>query len=222
MSKSTKEIISDNIAKFRKEIGLSQKELAEKIGAKNLTTISSWERGVSSPDADTILKLCILFDISLNDLYNVKNIDFNHSSGNNILLMEITFGEKINAARTIKGLTQKQLADKIGAKHNSISDWEKNKNKPDPDTIKLLCEVLEISPNYLLSNSVNDEVSPTEKKLLNKYRSLDNHGKKTVDFILDNEYERSKNSVRNGEIAEKFFSSSAPELTTEDGKELKW
>ena len=62
----------------------------------------------------------------------------------------LSFGEKIKLARKSKKLTQKQLAEKIGAAHNSISDWENNKNKPDPDTIELLCVVLDITPNYLL------------------------------------------------------------------------
>ncbi len=71
MSESIKENISKNIAKYRKELGISQKELAELVGAKNLTTVSSWERGISSPDADTIIKICKLFKISLYDLYEV-------------------------------------------------------------------------------------------------------------------------------------------------------
>ena len=35
--------------------------------------------------------------------------------------MNLTFGEKIKDARKSKNLTQKQLAEKIGAKHNSVS-----------------------------------------------------------------------------------------------------
>lgn len=73
MTVSIKENISKNIAKYRKEKGLSQSALAEMVGAKNLTTVSSWERGISSPDADTIIKLCSLFDITLYDLYEVSS-----------------------------------------------------------------------------------------------------------------------------------------------------
>ena len=43
--------------------------------------------------------------------------------------MNLSFGEKIKDARKSKNLTQKQLAEKIGAKHNSVSDWENDKNK---------------------------------------------------------------------------------------------
>ena len=103
--------------------------------------------------------------------------------------MDLTFGGKIKEARKAKNLTQKQLAEKIGAKHNSVSDWENNKNKPDPDTIELLCGVLDITPNYLLSLETV-EFSPVEKLLIKKYRSLDPHGQDMVDTILVKEYER--------------------------------
>lgn len=103
--------------------------------------------------------------------------------------MDLTFGGKIKEARKAKHLTQKQLAEKIGAKHNSVSDWENNKNKPDPDTIELLCGVLDITPNYLLSLETV-EFSPTEKLLIKKYRSLDPHGQDMVDTVLNKECER--------------------------------
>ena len=105
--------------------------------------------------------------------------------------MILTFGEKIKEAQKQKNLTQKQLADLIGAAHNSISDWENNKNKPDPDTIELLCGVLKITPNYLLASS-EDDFSPKEKTIIKKYRSLDSHGQETVTYILDRETERVK------------------------------
>lgn len=104
--------------------------------------------------------------------------------------MSLTFGEKIKEARKQKQLTQKQLANLIGAAHNSISDWENNKNKPDPDTIELLCGVLKITPNYLLASS-EDDFSPKEKSLIKKYRFISERttdGAKVVDSVLDGMY----------------------------------
>lgn len=98
----------------------------------------------------------------------------------------LSFGEKIKQARKEKRMTQKELARRIGAAHNSISDWENDKNKPDPDTIELLCGVLEISPNYLL-DSKTDDFSPAERNLIAKYRALDKRGQETVNFILDDQ-----------------------------------
>lgn len=115
----------------------------------------------------------------------------------------LSFGEKIKLARKSKKLTQKQLAEKIGAAHNSISDWENNKNKPDPNTIELLCGVLEITPNYLLAVS-SEDFSPAEKLLIKQYRELDAHGREMVDFTLNKEHERSIALAKHKDNISKF------------------
>lgn len=104
----------------------------------------------------------------------------------------MTFGERLKNARKAMPLTQKQLAEIISAKHNSVSDWENNKNKPDPDTIEILCGVLKITPNYLLGITTNeeDEITPFERNMLKKYRNLDSHGTEMVDMVLDSEHKR--------------------------------
>lgn len=101
--------------------------------------------------------------------------------------MALTFGEKIKESRKAQKLTQKQLAKLIGAAHNSISDWENNKNKPDSDTIELLCGVLKITPNYLLASS-EDDFSPKEKAIIRKYRFISQYSAdyaNVVDYTLD-------------------------------------
>lgn len=74
----------------------------------------------------------------------------------------MTFGEKIKAARKRKKLTQKELALLIHAAHNSISNWENDQNKPDPDTIQNLCWALDITPNYLFDGdaAIEEKESP--------------------------------------------------------------
>lgn len=139
-------------------------------------------------------------------------IIFTKSKSNGILTssgginMELTFGEKIRNARKIKNFTQKQLAEKIGAKHNSISDWENNKNKPDPDTIELLCGILELTPNYLLAASPS-EFSPVEKLLIERYRLLDDFGKNHIDYELNRELDRMK-QIKN--LSELHYASTTP------------
>lgn len=90
----------------------------------------------------------------------------------------MNFGEKIKSARKAKKLTQRQFAELIGAKHNSISNWENNQNKPDPDTIERICGVLEITPSYLLGIGEEQTISKTEKVLLDSYNKLNDIGKK--------------------------------------------
>ena len=68
----------------------------------------------------------------------------------------MTFGEKLRAARKEKKLTQKGLAELIHAAHNSISNWENNQNKPDPDTIQNLCWALGVTPNYFFLDDTTE------------------------------------------------------------------
>lgn len=72
----------------------------------------------------------------------------------------MSFGSRLRQARQNAKMTQKELASKIDAKHNSISNWENDQNKPDPDTIELICGVLNITPNFLLGpfNSDNSNI----------------------------------------------------------------
>lgn len=123
----------------------------------------------------------------------------------------MTFGEKIRNARKAKDYTQKQLADKIGAKHNSVSDWENNKNMPDPNTIEFLCGVLEITPNYLLDAS-EEEFCPFEKLFIKKYRNLDDFGKESVEIVLNRETERVEGIRQQKEHIEKLKSEASLEI----------
>ncbi len=65
--------IAANITKHRKLMKLSQKELAEAVGVKSFTTVSSWERGGNIPDIETLFKLCTLFNISADEMYGIKH-----------------------------------------------------------------------------------------------------------------------------------------------------
>ena len=82
----------------------------------------------------------------------------------------MTFGQKLKIARKNKKYTQKELAEAIGAKHNSVSNWENDQNKPDPDTIELICNVLDISANYLLGTSdPQTQLSPEAIEIAREY-----------------------------------------------------
>lgn len=60
--------ITRSITENRKRLGLSQKELAEKLGVKN-TSVSSWERGANAPDIEIIFELCKIFGIPISEMY---------------------------------------------------------------------------------------------------------------------------------------------------------
>lgn len=61
--------------------------------------------------------------------------------------MPVFFGEKIRRARKAAGLTQRQLAQRLGVSNTSVSNWEKDLSRPDADLIQELCAVLNMQPN---------------------------------------------------------------------------
>lgn len=66
--------ISKNILFYRKKTGLTQSQLAEKLNVKT-TSVSSWERGANSPDIETLYSVCQLFNITLDEMYGVEEIN---------------------------------------------------------------------------------------------------------------------------------------------------
>jgi transcriptional regulator with XRE-family HTH domain len=60
--------IGKNIARLRKEKGLTQAELGEKLGVSN-QAISKWESEVSSPDISLLPSIADVFECSIDDLF---------------------------------------------------------------------------------------------------------------------------------------------------------
>ena len=58
--------------------------------------------------------------------------------------------EKIKELREEKGLSQMQLAKKIGVDQTTISHYEIGKREPDIAMIKKLCKIFDVSADYLL------------------------------------------------------------------------
>ena len=62
-----------------------------------------------------------------------------------------TLGEFVAALRQEKGLTQKQLADRLGVTDKAVSRWEKGKNYPDIELLEPIAREFEVTVNELIS-----------------------------------------------------------------------
>ena len=71
------------ISSLRKEKGMTQLELAEKMGVMD-KTVSKWERDLSFPDINSIPKLAEIFEISVDDLMQVKTETKENMSKNKV------------------------------------------------------------------------------------------------------------------------------------------
>ena len=60
-------MLADNLKRLRKSKGLSQEALAERLHVTR-QTISKWENGLSVPDADLLIRLAEILEVTAGDL----------------------------------------------------------------------------------------------------------------------------------------------------------
>lgn len=60
-------MLSKNLKIFRKRKGLTQENVAEALNIVRQTA-SKWEKGISVPDADMLIRLAEILDVSVNEL----------------------------------------------------------------------------------------------------------------------------------------------------------
>ena len=89
------------IADCRKAKNITQEQLAEKLYITN-RAVSKWERGLSLPDADKMLDLCNILDISVNELLNGEKIKMkDYEKKTNELLVELAKQEELKNKKMI-------------------------------------------------------------------------------------------------------------------------
>jgi len=77
------------IADCRKQVNLTQMQLAEKLGITD-KAVSKWERGIAMPDTSIMLELCDILHISVNELLCGEKISMeNNNQKNEELMLEM-------------------------------------------------------------------------------------------------------------------------------------
>lgn len=105
-------------------------------------------------------------------------------------------GKTLKELREKANFTQKQAYEYIGVAQSTFSSWETGKAEPPTETLLKLCQLYKVDD--ILSafgyDGYNEDGSLSlnmyEIDIIEKYRTLDTHGKEMVDFTLDKEYER--------------------------------
>ncbi len=117
--------------------------------------------------------------------------------------------------REAAGISQKELAGKLGVVPSRISNWETGANCPTIDILFEVCEILDVSINDIYGVYPDSRfiLKYGEQDLLKKYRDLDEHGKEMVDFTLEKEHERS--------VAEKEKSSNVVPMTVKESSDYE-
>jgi transcriptional regulator with XRE-family HTH domain len=97
-------------------------------------------------------------------------------------------GDRIKAARELRGMGQEELAHLIGKHQKQIWEYEANRVQPSAAVVAAIAKELETTTDYLLGLTDNpvrvphnvDELSPAEQELLQEYRSKDAQKRRQV------------------------------------------
>ena len=76
-----------------------------------------------------------------------------------------TFGNMVAALRKEKGMTQLELAEKMGVTDKAVSKWERDLSFPDVSSIPKLAEILEVSVDELMQVKTDAKEDTTKRKI---------------------------------------------------------
>ena len=71
----------------------------------------------------------------------------------------MTFSEKLMDLRRKSGLSQEQLADRLGVTRQSVSKWESGTAMPELVKLISLSDIFGVSVDYLLGRTENREIN---------------------------------------------------------------
>lgn len=110
------------------------------------------------------------------------------------------------------GMTQKEIAEKIGRKQQVIGHWETGYAQPDANTLFTLCDIYGVTVDDAFGFQKNKDISMDEYEHVKKCRFITEHspnGTKTIETVLNNEYSIAKQLKEQKERIEELESSQA-------------
>ena len=102
----------------------------------------------------------------------MKELDFIH------------IGQKIKEIRLSKGLTQEYIANMADVNTSHISNIENNRVKISLPTLVHICNALDTTVDYILSDEYNDAASAVDMMILNELKRCDKDTKERVLKII--------------------------------------
>lgn len=77
----------------------------------------------------------------------------------------MNMADRIQQLRKAKGISQEELADRVGVSRQAVSKWESEQSSPDLDKIIVLSEYFEVTTDYILKGiETTEDERRTEKK----------------------------------------------------------
>jgi len=94
--------------------------------------------------------------------------------------------ERVRHYRELRGLEQKELAQKIGVTANAVSNWETGRSRPDVNLLPALCNALQITLYDLFAmKDPTVRYTARQQQLIGRYDQLTGGHRRAVDSLID-------------------------------------
>ncbi|MBS1413182.1 MAG: helix-turn-helix domain-containing protein [Christensenellaceae bacterium] len=143
-------MISERLKELRIRQGLTQVELARKIGiTKDL--YNKYERTDIRPPYETICKLADVLSTTTDYILERTNNPtpvYKKDSPEDVL----SFADRLKKYRKAAGLTQRDMAKKLFISQQAYAKYELGSSSPNPDMLADIANILNVSANLLLND----------------------------------------------------------------------
>ena len=100
------------------------------------------------------------------------------------------FSDNLRLLRTKHRLSQKEIGDIVGISSQAVSKWENSITEPDNESLLKLSKYFNVSTDYLLGNSDEENQNikydnDLEKVLFSKAKELSDDDKRTVLSVIN-------------------------------------
>lgn len=133
---------------LRKKQGLTQKSLSNMLNISQ-SAYAHWEQGMREPNFEKLSMLACIFDASIDYLLS-ENLEISKESY--LKLKEEKknlFSVRLKELRLQHGFSQQEIAELLGVKRNTYSDWENGKCKPNYEKLEKIADFFGVSLDWL-------------------------------------------------------------------------
>ncbi len=147
-------MIGKRINELRKELELSQEELAKKIGVSR-SALSLYEIDRREPDLETVKKIASLFGVTTDYLLGAEGDAMGTEEKINEIAQRV--GRNIRSIREQAGLSQDEFAEGFSVKQPTVANWETGKRQPD---LNILIQIVQFGGTSLDDLAMKDLTPP--------------------------------------------------------------
>jgi transcriptional regulator with XRE-family HTH domain len=120
---------------------------------------------------------------------------------NDFEVIFMSIGARIKERREQLGITQIELADRLGVTKGAVGNYETDANSPKASIMYKIFEILQCDANYLYQDEIVTQESTKDAQLLSLFHDLNEEGQEKLidyadDIVRSGKYKKISGAVR--------------------------